>query len=192
VAAGRRRTVEEEFRGRLRFERRTFLLAPRDGQRPAYDEYVVSHRVRAAQLAPELGFAIPRVGMPYPRSSWPAQLLAMRVNDLRHPRLAALEDQLFGAMFRELADISDPAVLRRCAVAAGVPPEDVDLAQDDAGLKERARREHAEAQEEGIDGIPGLLVPGLPPISGAVPVDLYRRALQHALSREGEDAPPEP
>lgn len=189
MAAGRRRSIEEEFRGRVRFERRSFVLVPLEGQRPAYDDYVVAHRVRAAQLAPELGFAIPKVGDPYPRSSWGSQLLALRVNELYPARLPALEDQLFGAMFRELADISDPAVLRRCAEAAAIDSAEVDLALADRELKRRALREHAEAQEEGVQGIPALAVPGLPPISGAVPVEVYRRALQMGLelARSGLD-----
>lgn len=187
MAAGRRRTLEEEFRGRIRFERRAFVLVPREGQRPAYDEYVVAHRVRAAQLAPELGFAIPKVGDPYPSSSWASQLLALRVNERQADRLPALEDQLFAAMFRRLADISDPAVLRGCAEAAGVAPAEVDLALADRDLKKRALREHAEAQAEGVQGIPALAVPGLPAITGAVPLELVRRALLRALELEGAD-----
>ena len=77
MAAGRRREVEREFEGRVRFERRAYLLMPQEGSRPAYDDYVIAHRVRAAEMLPELKFAIPRVGAPYPRSSWPAQLVAM-------------------------------------------------------------------------------------------------------------------
>ena len=60
------------------FERRAFLLLPGEGQRPVYDEYVISHRRRAAEMAPELGFAIPQPGHPYPRSSLPAQLVVFK------------------------------------------------------------------------------------------------------------------
>ena len=97
MAAGRRRTLARELEGKVQFVRRAYLLLPGEGQRPAYDEYVVSHRVRAAEMNPDLGFAIPRVGQKYPRSSVPAQLVAAAVqqsgfdlhknlnhNDLQH------------------------------------------------------------------------------------------------------------
>ena len=68
-------------------------------------------------------------------------------------------------------------------------PAEVDLALADRDLKKRALHEHAEAQAEGVQGIPALAVPGLPPITGAVPVEVYRSALQRglALSRGESD-----
>jgi len=132
-------------------------------------------------MLPELGFAIPKPGQKYPSSSWNPQLFAMRVADSFPQRLEATEDALFGAMFRELRDISDPAVLRDVARKVEVPEVEVDAAIRDPQLRERARAEHLEGEEAGITGIPALVIPGLPPITGAVPVDVYRQALQHAL-----------
>lgn len=173
--------MEQEYEGRVRFERRAYLLVANEGQRPFYDDYVISHRVRAARMLPELGFAIPQAGQPYPRSSWPAQLLALRISRTAAARLPSVEDALFGAMFRELRDISDPGVLRDCAKAAGLEAAEVDAALEDPSLRAQAEREHIEAEDLGVNGIPALVLPGLPPITGAVPVDTYRRALDHAL-----------
>ncbi len=181
MAAGRRREVEREFEGRVRFERRTYLLMPHEGSRPAYDDYVVSHRVRAAEMLPELKFAIPKVGAPYPKSSWPAQLVAISTARDFPDRLPALEDALFGAMFRELRDLADARILRGCARESGIPESLVDEALADPLLRKQARREHLEGEKEGLQGIPALVLPGLPPITGAVPVDFYRRALNHVL-----------
>jgi len=94
VAAGRRRTLERELDGKVQFDRRAYLLLPGEGQRPAYDEYVVSHRVRAAGMMPELGFAIPKVGQKYPGSSVPAQLVAAAVKDEQPERLDVMESQV--------------------------------------------------------------------------------------------------
>jgi 2-hydroxychromene-2-carboxylate isomerase len=165
----------------VRFVRRAYLLVPREGQRPVYDDYVISHRVRAAQMLPELGFAIPTPGQKYPSSSWNPQLFAMRVSDVLPERLDATEDAIFGAMFRELRDISDPAVLRECARRAEVPPAEVDAAIGSPQARERARSEHREGEQAGLSGIPALVIPGLPPVTGAVPADMYRQALQYAL-----------
>jgi len=139
VAAGRRRSLERELAGKVQFDRRAFLLLPGKGQRPTYDEYVVSHRVRAADMMPELGFAIPKVGQKYPSSSVPAQLVAAAVQDEHPDRLEAMEDQLFGAMFRDLRDISDPAELR-AAFGIDVFPESVIIAPDIGFYRERKVR----------------------------------------------------
>ena len=161
--------------------RRAYLLVSRDGQRPTYDDYIISHRIRAAKVLPELGFAIPTPGQKYPSSSWNAQLLAMRVGLVFADRLAALEDALFGAMFRELRDVSDPMVLRECCRSVGVPEAEVDAAIQSEELRERAMAEHEEGEDIGVSAIPALLIPDLPPITGAVPVEMYRQALQYAL-----------
>jgi predicted DsbA family dithiol-disulfide isomerase len=184
VAAGRRRTLQRELAGEVEFARRAYLLLPGEGQRPAYDEYVVSHRVRAAQMEPALGFAIPRVGQKYPRSSVPAQVVAAAVQDEHPERLEAIEDQLFGAMFRELRDISDPAELRAAARAAGVPEELVDRALADPSLRERVFAEHQEALDAGVQGIPALVIPGYAPVTGAVPLDPLRRAFAEMLDAQ--------
>jgi len=185
VAAGRRRTLERELDGKVQFDRRAYLLLPGEGQRPAYDEYVVSHRVRAAGMMPELGFAIPKVGQKYPSSSVPAQLLAAAVKDEQPERLEALEDQLFGAMFRELRDISDPEELRAAARAAGVAEGLVDRALADPALRDRVFAEHQEGLDAGVQGIPALVVPGYAPLTGAIPLDALRRAFAEVVdSRE--------
>ncbi len=181
MAAGRRRTLERELAGKVQFDRRAYLLLPGEGQRPAYDEYVVSHRVRAAQMMPELGFAIPTVGQKYPSSSVPAQVVAAAVQEEHPDRLEAVEDQLFGAMFRDLRDISEPVELRAAARAAGVPETLVDRALADPRLRERVFAEHQEALDAGVTGIPALVVPGYAPVTGAIPLDMLRRAFAEVV-----------
>lgn len=181
MATGRRRAVARELGDRATFSRRTFLLLPGWGERPVHDDYVIAHRLAAARQAPELGFTIPRPGQPYPRSSVPAQLLALRVRAAAPDRLEALEDALFRAVFVDLADVADPAVLRACARAAGVSEGEVDLALGDEALLVQAAREHDEALARGITGVPALLIPGRAAVVGAVPVDTYRQALVDAI-----------
>lgn len=179
--------MAQELGDRATFSRRTFLLLPGVGERPVHDDYVISHRRAAARQAPELGFAIPRPGQPYPRSSLPAQLLAQRVQATAPARLEALEDALFGAVFVDLADVADPEVLRGCARQAGVDADEVDRALGDPALVTQALREHEAALRHGINGIPALLVPGHTSISGAVPVETYRAALARALAERPPD-----
>lgn len=180
MATGGRREVERELAGRARFRRRSFLLLPGVGERPVYDDYVIAHRRAARERAPALGFAIPRRGQPYPASSVPAQWVATHVQDVAPDRLGALEDALYRAVFVDLADVADPDVLRGAARAAGLAEAVVDDALRDRSLLARVAREHEEALEHGITGIPALLVPGQAPLVGAVPVERYREALARA------------
>ncbi len=174
--------MAREVGSRARFSRRTFLLLPGVGERPVHDDYVIAHRRAAARQAPELPFAIPRRGQPYPRSSLPAQLLAQRAQATAPAQLEALEDALFRAVFVDLADVADPEVLRGCARQAAVDADEVDRALGDPALVAQALREHEAALSHGINGIPALLIPGHTSISGAVPVETYREALERALA----------
>jgi predicted DsbA family dithiol-disulfide isomerase len=189
VAAGRRRTLARELAGRVAFDRRAYLLVPREGQRTAYDEYIVSHRVRAKEMAPELEFAIPRIGQPYPKSSLPAQLVAAAVADQHPDRLEALEDAIFRAMFVGVRDISSPEVLRDAARSAGVPEQVVEQALADPALRDRVFAEHAEGVEAGVTGIPALVLPGYAPVTGAVPLDVLRRAFEQVLAAPAQSPP---
>jgi predicted DsbA family dithiol-disulfide isomerase len=183
VAAGRRRKLASELEGRVSFERRAYLLLPGEGQRPAYDDYVISHRKRAAEMEPTLGFAIPEIGQPYPRSSLPAQCVAAAVKDHHPEAIDAIEDALFRAMFVELRDISSAEVLADCVDKAALPNAETlvecALAGDDC--KERVFAEHEEALAEGVHGIPALVIPGYAPITGAVPFEALRRAFLHLV-----------
>jgi predicted DsbA family dithiol-disulfide isomerase len=180
-----------EFAGRAQFDRRAFLLLPRRGQREVYDDYLISHRRAAAKAAPDLGFAIPEPGKPYPASSLPAQRIAQRVQRTAPKRLEALEDEIFRAFFVRLEDISKPEVLVEAARAAGVAPAEVEAALADPAEEEGAFCEHREALEAGINGIPALVIPGIGPVVGAVPVEVYRQALASALGR-APDPPQRP
>jgi predicted DsbA family dithiol-disulfide isomerase len=191
VAAGRRREalrqVEARAPGAVRLERRAFLLLPGEGERPVYDDYVISHRVEARRRAPELPFSVPRRGQPYPRSSLPAQLVALAARERDPDRVEALEDAVFRAVFVDLADTAEPDVLRRCAASAGLDPAVVDRALADPALRARVVREHQEADELGISGIPALVLPGEAPIVGGVTTSVYIAALERAV----RDAPTE-
>ncbi|TMA21888.1 MAG: hypothetical protein E6J85_06470 [Deltaproteobacteria bacterium] len=186
MAAGRRQKLARELEGRVAFERRAYLLLPGEGQRPAYDDYVISHRKRAAEMEPALGFAIPEVGQPYPRSSLPAQCVAAAVAGSHPEAMDALEDALFRAVFVELRDISSGEVLADCVRKAAVPDAEalVERALADDDCRERVFAEHEEALAEGVHGIPALLVPGYAPITGAVPFEALRRAFLHLVEEQ--------
>jgi predicted DsbA family dithiol-disulfide isomerase len=88
-------------------------------------------------------------------------------------------------MFRELRDISDPAELRACARAAGVSQALVDRALADPALRDRVFAEQQEALDAGVQGIPALVVPGYAPVTGAIPLDVLRRAFSEVVDSKG-------
>src|SRR4051812_8720282 len=156
--------MAREFAGKVRFERHAFLLLPGDGERAVYDDYIISHRIAAARAAPELGFAIPTRGQPYPRSSLPPQLVALLAQDRFPDKIDALEDELFRSVFARLEDVAARDVLEGCVEAAGLERGIVAEALGSPELKTRAIADHVAASESGISGIPALVVPGWGPI----------------------------
>jgi len=162
---------------------RSFVLVPEDRADRAFTEYHRAHRRAAAdQEADAPAFHLPAAGDRYPRSSWPALEAAAWARDVDAGRFLAFDLGLFEAFFGRSEDVSDPAVLARLARAAGL---------DGAGLAEvlaqrryqpRVREEHLEAVGLGIRGVPAFLVPGQPPIVGAVPYAELRRAVDRALA----------
>jgi hypothetical protein len=166
----------------VRLVRRAFILVPPGRGRDVFDDYVLRHRAMAARQEPGARFDLPASGSPYPASSLPAQIV-QKGADLRLPDHAdALELALFEAFFGRSEDVSDPDILSRAAAAAGIDPDQARGFLADAEIEEVVWREHRQAVEQlGITGIPTVLVPGQPPIVGAVPADFYREALRAAL-----------
>ncbi|HWE25056.1 MAG TPA: DsbA family protein, partial [Myxococcales bacterium] len=74
----------------------------------------------------------------------------------------------------------------KCAQAAGVPEALVDRALADRALRDRVFAQHQEALDEGVQGVPALLVPGYAPVTGAVPLDALRRALAGVLASRAQ------
>lgn len=140
---------------------RAFVLVPVEGGRPAFADYHLQHRRRAADLT-GLPFALPEVGSPYPRSSWNALQAAAWMRTHHPERFEAFDEALFRAFFEECRDLSDPAVL--AALAGGelgyAPREEVEA-------------DHQSALDLGIHSIPSVVV-GDEVLSGAVAYEEYR------------------
>lgn len=166
----------------MRLVRRPFVLVPPGRGREIFDDYVLRHRAMAARQEPGARFDLPAPGSPYPASSLPA-LLVQKGTDLQFPERAdALELALFEAFFGRSEDVSDLEVLARVGETAGIDAEQVRGFLVDAEIEQIVRREHHEAVEQfGVTGIPTVVLPGQPPIVGAVPADFYREALRAAL-----------
>ena len=102
----------------------------------------------------------------------------------RHGRSDEVDEALRRAHFADGELLSDPAVLRRTGVEAGLPAEDVDrlLSGDEFG--DTVRADVAAARELGVRGVPFFVFDGRLAVSGAQPVEVFDQALEQALSAE--------
>lgn len=178
----RLRAVEREFGDQLRIRWRTFLLYPEEGER-----YMSAEVARAWQGAqeeePEAPFARWPAGRALPRSSLPAQEAAKAALRQGEDALWRLHPLLFKAYFARSADISDEETLLALAAEAGL---DVPRLRQDLASGECAREtleEHETAFERyGVSGVPTVIVDGGFPLLGALPLEMYRRAIERALA----------
>lgn len=158
------------------------MLVPEDRADRAFTEYHRAHRRAAAEQDTDApAFHLPAAGDRYPRSSWPALEAAAWARGTDPGRFPAFDLTLFEAFFGRSGDVSDPAVLVRLAGAAGLDAAGLSGALTSRRYQPRVRDEHLEAVGLGIHGIPAFLIPGQPPIVGAVPYADLARAVDRAL-----------
>ncbi len=183
-ASVRLRHLEQEHAGRVELEWRSFLLRPephphrdlerfraytRSWARPAAEDE--SGRFRTWQ-----GDAGP------PSHSVPAQLAAKAAASLGRAAFAAMHERLLEAYFAENRDVSDRDTLRVLWGEAGLPAAEF-ARIDESAHREAVLREHADALETGVTGVPAVRLAGSEAvIVGAHPSALYRRWMERALS----------
>lgn len=158
------------------------MLLPEDRADRTFREYHRGHRQAAATQdddAPR--FQIPSAGDPYPRCSFPALEGATWVREARTDRFSAFDMALFEAFFGRNEDISDLAVLGRLAERCEMSAAALSEVIREERYRGRVLAEHQEALDLGIRGIPAVVVPGRPPIVGAVPYLDLRGAVEVAL-----------
>lgn len=162
---------------------RNFILVPEDRADRTFTDYHRAHRHAAGvQDADAPLFQIPAVGQRYPRSSLPALEAATWVREEQPPLFPTLALALFEAFFSRTEDISDVQVLARIAASVGLDPEALRGALQSGHYRPIVLREHLEATDRGIHGIPTVLIPGEAPIVGAVPYADLKCAVERALT----------
>jgi predicted DsbA family dithiol-disulfide isomerase len=107
-----------------------------------------------------------------------AAVWAREVDPSRH---AAFDLALFEAFFERVEDVGDPAVLLRIGDSVGLDRSGLREALWDRRYRSLVWQEHLEATDQGIHGIPAILIPGQRMLVGAVPYPDLRRAVESAL-----------
>ncbi len=167
----------------MQVRNRSFVLVPEDRPDRTFTDYHRAHRHAAGvQDADAPRFQIPAVGDRYPRSSLPALEAATWAREEHPERFEAFDLALFEAFFGRTEDISDPLVLGRIGAMAGLEPSTLSDVLGTGRYRPMVFEEYLEAANQGIHGIPTILLPGQAPIMGAVPYPDLKRAVDRALA----------
>ena len=181
----RLRRLEEELEGRIRLDWRSFLLRPKPGgiptelekfrtytrswERPAADDDAGTFRVWATEEGP-------------PSHSVPPHLLAKAAAALGDEAFHAVHERLLHAYFAENRDVTRPETLLAIWRECGLPEDEFGRAGDKALLAEVVR-DHNEAVERGVHGVPAVRIDGNDvPVVGAQPLVVYRRWFEKVLA----------
>jgi predicted DsbA family dithiol-disulfide isomerase len=106
---------------------------------------------------------------------------AVRGTEEEHP----LAQRLFAAHFSEGRQLSDHAVLRDAARAAGVPDHITEKVLGGTAYTAEVRADEAAAEERDVTGVPYFLIDDAWPIPGAQDVETLGIVLRRAWSRFG-------
>ena len=123
--------------------------------------------------------------LPYPSSSMPAQIASKCASLQGKESFECFHDAVFKAFFRDCRDISDGEVLTSLAANVGLDVERF-RADYSSGSQENvvlAEYEESRSEYEGW-GVPLAIVGGRFPLVGAVPIEMYRRAIDLCLARQ--------
>jgi predicted DsbA family dithiol-disulfide isomerase len=179
------RHLQTDLGDHVRVAHRNFVLVAEERADRRFSDYHLAHRHAAAvQDADAPTFDLPAVGDPYPCSSLPALEAATWARETHPGLFPAFDLALFEAFFGRTEDISDPEVLARLAASVGLDPLPLREALTSGMHRRTVLQEHLEASDQGIHGIPAIVVPGRPPIVGAVPYADLKRAAETAINSQ--------
>ncbi|MFN3600347.1 MAG: DsbA family oxidoreductase [Dietzia sp.] len=111
-------------------------------------------------------------------STFDAHRLASLAAD--HGLSDEVDEALRRAYFTDGQRLSDPEVLRRVGIEAGVPADAVDRVLTGDEFGDRVREDIEAARGIGVKGVPFFVLDGRLAVSGAQPVEVFRQALDQA------------
>jgi predicted DsbA family dithiol-disulfide isomerase len=178
----RLRRLRDEYAGSVAIEWRSFLLRPRPNPGRSLEKfrtYTQSWLRPAAE--PDGGtFRVWEGDAGPPSHSVPPHLVAKAAASLGDPSFERIHERLLHAYFAENRDITDSATLRGLWTDAGLAAADFARCEDPELLRQTVR-EHHEAVESGVTGVPAVRMEGRDGvIVGAYPLELYRRWIERA------------
>lgn len=185
--------LREELGDRVQVEWRSFLLRPRPQARDleSFRRYTRSWLRPASE--PDSGAFRPwETDAAPPSHSIPPHRVAKAAQALGNAAFERIHHRLLHAYFWENRNITDAATLREIWNEADLPDEEF-LRHEDRAVFDRVLREHDEALAFGVTGVPAVRRSDQEiALTGAYPVELYRRWVRRALAEEKAPTAPSP
>lgn len=183
IAAVRLQCLEEEYGNKISISWISYPLVVRNIPKRLISPHSVESRRRAALEEDKISFIPWNPDQPYPDSSMPALRAAKSAQLQGGEAFRRFHIALFRAFFEEGINISERRVLINLAKKTGLDVERFNSDFSSKPLEEEimAEYEDGRAKYEGW-GIPIVMVGGRYPIAGAVPISIYRRAIDLCLA----------
>ncbi|WP_435152142.1 DsbA family oxidoreductase [Haladaptatus sp. DFWS20] len=109
--------------------------------------------------------------------SLPAQVAAFYVKENYPEQWRPFDEAILDALWQDGRDIGDPDVLAGIADDEGLDGDEIRTAAEDEERRERVREKFAEAQQQGITGVPTFTYEGYA-ARGAVPPEQLERLVE--------------
>jgi predicted DsbA family dithiol-disulfide isomerase len=186
VGALRLHKLEEEFAGQVKLVWKSYPLAVDDDKNRRFAHKSEVSWARAMEEEKGLSFRPHKAGDPAPTSSLPAQVAAKAALQQGYDAFKRYHMKLFEAHFERWLDISDRQVLIDLASEARLDADRLERDMRDPSWSELILAEKAEADRDYKDwgpGVPLAIFGERFPVLGAVPLEMYRHAVQRLLGQ---------
>lgn len=183
IAAVRLQCLEEEYGNKISLSWRSYPLVVREIPNRLISSHSVESRRRAALEEGKVSFSPWNPDKQYPASSMPALQAAKCAQLQGREAFRRFHIALFRAFFEEGMNTGEREVLIDLAKKTGLDVErfNSDFSSELLEKEILAEYEAGRAEYEGW-GIPIAVVGGRYPIAGAVPITIYRRAIDLCLA----------
>jgi predicted DsbA family dithiol-disulfide isomerase len=185
IAAVRLQQIKEEYGDKVSISWRSYPLLLVENRDRRITPHSTESRSRANLEEETASFKSWDTGQAYPSSSVPA-LRAGKCAQLQgEGAFLRLHTALFEAFFEESRNISDRQVLISLAEAAGLDVERFSSDFDQGSQEREVLAEYEDGRDKYAGwGIPLVIIGDRYPIMGAVPIAMYRRAIDLCLASQ--------
>lgn len=182
MAAVRLERLKQEFTPGIEIFWKAYPLLVDDIPGRRFNSYFAGVWARAGEEEPSLNFRPWPDSEDLPSSSLPA-LEAAKCAELQDGKMfARYHMALFRAVFEQCRDISRRGVLLSIATDVGLDVERLVRDLDSRVGEKLVLDDYREARQRGsVIGVPTTIFSGGPSLEGAVPIELYRRAVEVSI-----------
>ena len=183
IAAVRLQMLKGEYGNKINTSRRSYPIVVHEIPNRLISSHSVESRRRAALEEDKISFNPWKLDEPYPASSIPALRAAKCAQLQGEEAFQRFHMALFRAFFTDGMNIGEQEVLISLAKKTGLNVERFISDFSRGLLDEKVLAEYADGQTEYEGwGIPLVVIGGRYPIAGAVPIAIYKRAIDLCIT----------